>query len=228
MNTGDEPTPPQTPSALDHLVASSNRRAPANSASYSRLIRWMRLVLPLIALAITAVVFTWDNNQTRIAPMKDETERPTIGKNELLNPRFESVDGENRPYRLTAKRAAQDEQDETRVLLEKPVADMMLEHGHWLAIEATEGTFQQEQRKLWLRGQVRLFHDGGYQLETPELQIDIEKNLATSEKDVHGQGPEGTLEAHGLRGSSSDGTLIFTGPAKLVLNTEQGSGSLLR
>jgi lipopolysaccharide export system protein LptC len=220
MNTAAD----NLPSGIEHLVAKSGQ---AYNPVYSKVIRWMRLALPLTALAIAAVVFSWSGPRESLLSRTMPAEiRKTIGKNELVSPRFENTDAENRPYTLTADRAVQDEADGNVVILEKPKGDMQLENNHWVAMEATEGAFQQNERKLLLRGNVRLFHDGGYQLETPELHIDIAGNTAMSEKDVHGQGPEGTLEAKGLQGDNVKGTLIFKGPAKLVLDTNaMGSGS---
>jgi lipopolysaccharide export system protein LptC len=215
------------PSGLDHLVAGPRKEsAPAFNPFYSRMIRWMRLALPLAALAIAAVVFTWTGPREALLTLEAAKIEKTVGKNELLSPRFENIDNENRPYTLTAKRAVQDENDEKLVILENPKADMKLENGHWVAIEAAQGAFQEGERKLLLRGDVRLFRDGGYQLETPELHIDIKNSSAVSDKDVHAEGPEGTLEAKGLEGRNADGILIFKGPAKLVLNTEVSGGLL--
>jgi lipopolysaccharide export system protein LptC len=209
------------PSGIEHLVIGPAHRVPNFNPFYSRLIRWMRLALPLAALAIAAIVFTWSGpHQTLLTSNLQPELKKTIGKNELVNPRFENTDAENRPYTLTAKRAVQDEQDGNIVILENPVGDMMLDNGHWVAIESSEGIFQQTERKLLLRGNVRLFHDGGYQLDTPELHIDVQNSTAMSDKDVYGQGPEGTLEARGLEGNNATGNLIFKGPAKLVLDTE--------
>lgn len=224
MNAADN----QLPSGIEHLVARPGQHQ-AYNPFYSKIIRWMRLALPLAALAIAAIVFSWSGPResllTRTAPVEF---KKTIGKNELVSPRFENTDAENRPYTMTAERAVQDETDGNIVILENPKADMQMEDNHWIAMEATEGIFQQEERKLLLRGNVRLFRDGGYQLETPELHLDIANSTALSEKDVHGQGPEGTLEAKGLQGDNIKGTLIFKGPAKLVLNTKSGSKSGLR
>ncbi len=207
-------------SGLEHLAR--ERGESSFNPFYSRVIRWLRLALPLAALAMAAVVFTWTGPQEPLLKRDESAGKinKTVGKNELINPRFENTDEQNRPYTLTALRAVQDEVDDKLVLLEKPVADMMLDNGHWVALEATEGAFQSMERKLLLRGSVRLFHDGGYQLETPELHINIRDNTAVSDKDVHAQGPEGTLDAKGLEGRNNEGLLIFKGPAKLVLNTD--------
>lgn len=193
--------------------------APYNPG-YSLLIRRLRLVLPLAALAIAAVVFTWGSmSETRIIPAIEDTALPKIlGKNELLNPRFESTDEKNQPYTITAERAVQGEANDNLIILEKPVGDMLLSSGNRVALKADNGAFRQDTQRLFLRGHVRMLHDAGYEMETAQLQVDLAKSTAWSEDPVSGRGPAGTLEATGLQASTPDGHLIFNGPAKLVLN----------
>jgi lipopolysaccharide export system protein LptC len=193
---------------------------------YSKFIRRARLILPLIALAIFAIVFVWnDVERNKIIPAKELASTPTIGKNELVNPRFESTDSDNQPYTITAKRAVQNKEDNNLVMLEKPLGDMKMNNGDWIAIEADRGSFRQDSKILLLRGKVRLYHDKGYQLEMEELDVDLNKNTAFSKVDVAGQGPEGTLAAKGLEGDSTAGKVIFNGPAKLILTSTSGSSA---
>lgn len=192
---------------------------------YTKFIRWMRLILPMIAMIMVAVVFTWSNmRDDNIVPVQEETGAPkTIGKNELLNPRFESTDEKKQPYTITAQRAIQGKANEDLIILEQPLADMLLKNGNWVAIQADKGAFRQDNQRLFLNGTVRLFHDQGYQLETAQLYVDLEKNTAWSDVDVHGQGPAGTLDAKGLKADANSGHLVFEGPATLVLS-QQATG----
>lgn len=187
--------------------------------SYSSFVRMMRLVLPLTALAIIAVLFTWSNmKEDLVIPPSDPSRTPSsIGKNELVNPRFESKDEKGQPYTITARLAVQSERNDELIILEKPVADMALNSGNWIAIEADQGAYRQDKNRLLLQGNVKMFHDGGYQLDTDKLHVDFKHELAWSEEPVYAQGPAGTLEARGMRVDSARDTLIFNGPAKLVM-----------
>jgi lipopolysaccharide export system protein LptC len=189
----------------------------------------MRLILPLIALGIFAIVFVWsDVERNKIIPVKELASTPTIGKNELVNPRFESTDSDNQPFTITAKRAVQNKDDDNLVMLEKPLADMLMNSGEWVALEADRGSFRQDNKMLLLRGKVRLYHDKGYQLEMEELDIDLTKNTAFTKADVAGQGPEGTLASKGLEGDSNAGKIIFNGPAKLILTSTSGNSGKIQ
>ncbi len=207
---------------LERLSGASNARA--YNPKYSKFIRLMRLILPLFALVIVGLVFAWGNmSDDNIVPVESAKAPKSIGKNELLNPRFESVDDKKQPYTITAKRAMQGEENEDYILLKEPLADIMLNSGNWVAIKSVEGGFSQDHQRLLLRGGVEMFHDDGYQMRTPILNVDLEAGTAWSEDDVSGQGPAGTIEAKGLQLDNNKGELIFTGPAKLTLTLNKGN-----
>jgi lipopolysaccharide export system protein LptC len=198
-----------------------------HSKSYSVFIKSLRIALPLVALCIMVLLFTWDDVQGLFEEDAGfvVVEEPavkamqSIGKNELLNPRFESEDEEGNPYIVTAKRALQGQSaDDDLIILEEPVADVALSGGQWLAVKAQQSAFKQKSQRLLLKGNVEMFHDEGYTLFTQEMDMDA--GSAQTHTDVHVQGPKGVLDAKGLKAQRLDGTLIFKGPAKLVLSGE--------
>lgn len=208
----------------ERLSAARDPRRADYNPKHSAFIRRMRLILPLIAAIIMAVVFAWGNmSDDNIIPAESPQAPKTIGKNELLNPRFESVDEKAQPYTITATRALQGSDNEDMVMLEEPLADMLLTSGNWIAVKAQQGTFLQKTQKLVLEGDVEMFHDQGYQMEMAELHVDLGSNIAWSETDIYGQGPAGTLNAKGLKADNTQGNLIFTGPAKLILHKTGGT-----
>ena len=219
----DNPTQEQTPPKLDSLTL-GGQKTRKHDAGYSTFIRSMRIILPLTALSIIAVVISWNLLQDDdIAPVKTEASMTqTIGKNELLNPTFESMDDKNQPYTITAKRALQDTNDEL-VLLDQPMADIVLNSGNWLAIKSRQGAFRQESQRLLLKENVTLFHDDGYTVKTEELNVDLKAGTAQTDIPIRGHGPAGTLEANGMKANSKDGTLVFTGPATVVLYDAKGT-----
>lgn len=195
----------------------STRRMPGKG--YTRFVRGMRLLLPLVALGMLGLVVVWPQlNETEVVATQEVAGPPAVGKNELINPRFESEDSQSQPFTITATRAVQSARDPELVQLEKPMADITLKDGTWLAGSADSGFYQQEAEKLMLEGSVKLYHDDGYEILTEKLFLDIKSEEAWSDTPVYGQGPAGTLTASGVRLSRQNDILIFTGPAKLVLN----------
>lgn len=190
----------------------------------TKTIRYLRLILPLMAIALIAVILTWDNSEP-VAPtdtqlLEDRQSNRRIQQNELTAPRFESVDNKNQPYTITAKRAVQNDSDENLVILEKPFADMLMKSGNWVALEAAAGLFNQDEQRLILDGNVQLFYDKGYTMQSPQLHINLKSKQAWSDKDIQINGPAGTLVATGMEANQTDENLIFHGPAKLVLKSD--------
>jgi len=188
---------------------------------YTRFVKSMRVILPLCAAGLIVLVMAWPEMGDKIEPVvsKDMLPDKTIAKNELIKPRFESTDDKNQPFTITADKAIQSQSNPNLVNLEKPMGDLTTTDGNWLAIEANEGTYEQNTEKLFLQGNVVLFHDAGYQLKTEEMRIDMKKHEAFSDQPVSLQGPEGELRAAGLKAFSDKGLLIFNGPAELKLTS---------
>lgn len=204
---------------LIHLH-SFDRKVKIPGKYYTKLVQSLRLILPLIAISIIGLLMAWPSVKDTMEPIKQETVLPqTIQKNELINPRFQSEDSKKQPFTITAARAVQSAHDSEVVILEKPMADITLNNGTWIAAEAERGAYRQEVERLLLEGHVKLFHDQGYQLETEKLMVNMKTREAWSDVFVHGQGPAGTLSAQGgLLANEGSGILIFQGPVKLVLN----------
>lgn len=152
-----------------------------------------------------------------LAPVKiEEKKTASMSKNELVNPEFESVDSKNQPFTITANRAVQDAADEL-MLLEEPLADIVLNSGNWVAIQSRQGAYRQESQRLLLKDNVTLFHDDGYTARTEELNVDMKDGKAQTDLKVSAFGPAGELDASGMQADTKDDVLIFTGPAKLVI-----------
>ena len=209
---------PMDKDGLQRLKHLGQKREALSPHRYSRFIRWMRVVLPMAAIGILALLAAWPRMEETFEILPKESVLPqTVGKNELLNPRFESTDEKSQPYTVTAARALQDAHDPEAVLLDDPTADITLKDGTWIAARAQNGTYRQKEERLFLEGNVRLFHDQGYEIKTSALLVDLKKNDARSDRPVSGQGPAGTLDAAGFEARIDTERLIFTGPAKLVL-----------
>jgi lipopolysaccharide export system protein LptC len=207
-------------------LATAQDRSISVNRGYSRFIRSMRIILPLIAVGMTVVILTWEQAGRHVEPIKKEELVPesASAQNELLKPVYKSVDAQQRPYTVTADVATQDRNNPDLVNLQQPKAELQLEEGKTVSADAVQGLYQQNAQKLNLEGDVHLKNSEGYTLSTEELRVDIATQKAFSGRDVRVEGPAGTIDAKGLEGDGVAGTLVFIGPAKVVLYNE---GNLL-
>ncbi len=203
---------------LQRLQRSPNETRNIN-AGYSKFVKSLKITLPLLALAIIAALFTGNMlNDKQIIPTQNSNTKTaaTIGKNELLTPRFDSVDAKNQPFIITADRALQDT-DNDQIQLEKPKGTLELNNGKTLTITALDGTYHQENQKVFLKNDVRLTQNDGYEFTTQTLDIDMKANTAHTDKAVQGGGPLGKIKAQGMDANNDTETLIFQGPATLLI-----------
>ncbi len=200
-----------------HLRATRTRR-------YSRFVRSLRLTLPIVALAIVVVLMVWSDRDTQIKAIPRADISPqTVTRNELINPKFQSEDTDSQPYTITADKATQSTSNMDNILLDKPVADISLKGGNWLAIKATEGEYNQKSGVLKLDGSVQMNHDTGYELQSDHMNIDVGQQMVTSDVAVTGHGPAAEISAQGLEADGKTDTVIFKGPATLVLRQTSNS-----
>ncbi|MBI1326429.1 MAG: LPS export ABC transporter periplasmic protein LptC [Alphaproteobacteria bacterium] len=224
---------PQTPD-LDHFLGRKRKtRAPLRFINIrTKWMRRIRILIPVLGLIVLAVLFLvpqFHNDRFEFLPQmktapaekqKDTAIDAAQTENELANPRFESRDEDNQPYTVTAERAFQKRGDLDNIFLEKPVADITLKTGDWLALKSQTGTYRQNEQKIDLHDNVKIFYDKGYTFDLESMQIDIKNQHAASPDPVTGQGPLGTLEANGMVLDAKSKTITFQGPAKMIFDTD--------
>ncbi len=138
---------------------------------------------------------------------------------------YTGLDSKNQPYSMTAVRATRPGGLQNIYDLNKPEAEITLQSGAWIAGKAEYGRYDQDTRRLWLGGDVQLFHDKGYQFTTDEAQIDIDESDAWGEKPVLIQGDFGEITGNGFQALDSGKTLVVKGPAKAILNLHSKDAS---
>lgn len=204
---------------LSRLIRSEQERV-VHSHTYTKFVKAMRWALPAIAVVIIAIVMAWPKMETAITPVTPQNvsqNQQAATQNELINPRFEGADSANNPYVLTATRAVQSQQNPDILLLDSPVGDINLANDEKINITALKGNYRQAAGILHLDGDVKVKHSSGYDLDTTRLMIDTKARETRTDQPVTIVGPAGTLNATGMDGRNTEGVLVFTGPAKLIL-----------
>jgi lipopolysaccharide export system protein LptC len=217
-------TQPKLPGGQPELraFAQFRRRGPDAAALARRrfAVTLLKRALPLLAFAALALIALWPQiagieDQVRVSYRKPSVNVPT-GAASVVEPRFQGTDDRGRPYTLSADTATQ-EQGADAVALTRPRGDVTLEDGAWVMLQSDAGTFHREQRRLDLAGNVALFHDSGYEMQTDAAEVDLREGTARGNEPVAAQGPAGTLDAVGFTLRERGDVVIFGGPARMVL-----------
>jgi lipopolysaccharide export system protein LptC len=194
---------------------------------HTRFVRLLRLILPVMALSILAILMLWKSDTAPVEAVPREDISPeTVAQNELINPKFQSEDSDNQPYTITADKATQNSENMDMLLLQKPVADMTLKSGGWVSLKANEGTYSQGEKNLSLKGDIEVHHDSGYELRTQSMTLDLNSQVITVDTAVTGQGDSVNIKSAGMVVNGTSKTLIFKGPVTMTLREASDNPAL--
>jgi lipopolysaccharide export system protein LptC len=215
---------PFTAESLDSVTHrrnfSLNQERPRAGAS--RLVAFMKLLLPATALAIVGLTFAWpqllpDQHKIRIG----DATMSSVNVDGLVmdNPRFFGTDSQNRPYRVAAASASQRSKSDQLFYLENPKADLLIANSGWVAMAAQAGVYDKISELVDLSGGVTLFYDRGYQFVSETAQVNLRDGTAMGDRPVSGHGEGGQIEAEGFRLYDRGTRIIFSGQSKAILRS---------
>jgi lipopolysaccharide export system protein LptC len=194
--------------------------------SYTSFVAAMKVALPLLALVLVGLVLMLpqlESTQEKIrSSVTQQIKAHDLENLYMVNARYVGTDEKNRSYTLTANSARQVSTDSDLVALEGPKADVALGDGHWVALQANAGAFYRKAQSLVLFGDVNIFHDDGYTVRTPEIEMNLKKGTATGTKPVVAHGPLGLLRAKGFKILEKGETVLFTGKSSLTIYLDEG------
>ena len=180
---------------------------------YSGLVRRLRVILPVFAVLLLAGVAIWPHFDPAQAP-KQHTQALAP---QMHNSKFTGVDSSNQPYTITSNSAVQKTNGSNDIDLVKPLADIRLKNGAWIAVEGDNGQYREQTGLITLEGNVKLYHDSGYEVVTQAAAIDLDKGISYSDSPTHAQGPRGEIDGEGFRLYQDSDRVVFTGKSRLVL-----------
>ncbi len=182
--------------AADAAVAIRRRRGAATDPAHhhSRMVRTLRLALPLSAVGLLAALAAWPTITAvgnGVGGMVDP------GRTEVTNARFYGRDAD-RPFSVTAETVVRDNERTPVSHLIAPTAEWTLETGSWVSMTADHGRYDEGSGRLWLETNVHIVRDDGLEFLTDQAEIDTRAGTARGQAPVTGQGPAGAIQAEGF------------------------------
>jgi len=176
------------------------QRAARRVRAYSRLVAWMKVILPLAALALIAAIFVTTRDRGDLSEIFTPEELATLGAGlRLEHPRFAGVTDRGEPFAIRAEWALPDRALPRYVDLEKPEGEIEMKDSRTVSAQAATGRLHREEKTLVLNGGVVLDSSDGYHFETEQMIFDLDAETAEAPGPVKGSGPRGTIEAGGFR-----------------------------
>ena len=200
---------------LDSLPSQA-RTTGTDAAARSRMVRRLRVALPIFALVlIAAFVFNTRSNEVDDAFLEDFKDiDATAEELSMASPRFAGIDDKGKPFEITAAVARQNQNLKDVVALDNPRA-VQGEQDGTTVVSADKGVYRSDQNILELEDQVTLQHEVGsdvYVFRAPSATVSIKDEVVTSDTGVGGEGPEGReLTAERMKAYNGDGRVVFEG-----------------
>ncbi len=188
---------------------------------YSRLIAWLRVLLPLMALALLSTLFLLSRNTEPAAaiPFAASDIRDRVEGQQITKPFFSGTTASGARISLSASKilteAAVGENE-----AEEISAQMDLVGGTRVNLESNKGTFNLLEGIATLVGDVRMSTSTGFTLTSALIEAATEGYDVRSPGPVAGTGPFGTLDAGAMeirqQNASENPHLLFTNGVKLI------------
>jgi len=169
-------------------------------AGYSRLVRWMKVVLPVAALVTVGAIFLtgrgFDSGESLLSP----ADLATLGAGlRLETPRFTGRTEAGEPYTVRAAWAEPDGAVPDRITLDRPEGEIDTADGRRLSGRADAGLLERREDRLTLRGGVVIETSDGYRFASERLALDFRARTAHSPVPIIATGPAGRIEAGAMR-----------------------------
>lgn len=186
---------------------------------YSRVIAWLKILLPLVALTMLSTIFLLSRSSEPLqsVPFVEALRQGAAGQ-QVSAPYFSGVTNSGDVLTMTASSVRPDA--DGRINADELNARMRLTDGSELQLDAVEAQLQDGQQTAHLSGGVRIESSQGYVMTTREMVSRFDEISAESLGPVQGEGPLGTLEAGRMRitstGAEGSVQMVFSGGVKLV------------
>lgn len=190
------------------------------AAARSRLVKRLRLALPICALVLVAAFFFNTRSNSVDEAFLDDFKDISASAEELrmASPRFAGIDDNGRPFEITANAALQNTSVKDVVELDQPRA-VQGETAESTIVTADKGVYRSDTNILELREDVTLQHDVGadtYIFRSPAATVSIKDEVVTSDAGIGGEGPDGrALQADRMKAYNAEGRVVFEGNVRM-------------
>lgn len=189
---------------------------------HSRVVFWLKIILPLAALAILSTLFLFSRRiDTDAALPYAEVDVEDLARNQRLTaPQYAGVTDDGAAVTVTA-RVARPRSIGDAAEAESVSARYETPGGLSITLGANEGTLDDTAGRLTLAGDVEIETSTGYRLTTTRLDSALDRTELHSDGVVRAEAPFGTIEAGALQVRHEDAEvpgylMVFSKGVKLV------------
>lgn len=191
----------------------------ASGSNHDRVVRILRLGLPLVIGVVGAVlVFSPFTQRSEISFLlaKDKVDMASE-RMKVTHAEYRGQDSKGQPFALLAGSAVQKSSAEPIVRMSQLSGAIKLNDGP-ATIAATEGQYDMDTEKVTVPGTVRVRSASGYRLDASNVAIDLKSRSLAGSGGVNGTLNIGRFSANQLSADLDQRIVRLDGNAKLRIN----------
>ncbi|MBC7133074.1 MAG: hypothetical protein H5U16_08210 [Roseovarius sp.] len=199
--------------------------------TYSRIVAWMKILLPLAALGLLSTLFLIARtvDPTKSVPLSGIDLERRAQEMGLTNPSFAGVTAQGDAVIIAADMARPDAGSTERASANQVRGEIRLAGGAVIALRAGEARLDQRAMTAALLGGVRITSSTGYVIDAGRLDARLDVLHAESAGPVRAEGPIGTIEAGRMilhhNAATDSAEVLFTSGVVLIYQP-QSAGSM--
>lgn len=191
---------------------SRTRPDAGTTLGYSRFVRIMKVMLPLVAVSLIVLVVIYSSKGRDAVVTITSTQMDSVDKDrQLVNPKLTGTDGRGQPFTVTAKGATQAPGKARRMTIDEVTADITMQDKSWVQVGAIKGELDVEAKTLDLTNSINIYSDQGYECHTEAARYDFGSGLLKGDVPIKCQGPMGLFTAQKFEGLRDPRVLRFMG-----------------
>ncbi|MEM9012001.1 MAG: hypothetical protein AAGE18_12290 [Pseudomonadota bacterium] len=205
---------------------------------YTRLVRWLRIVLPLVALGLLSTLFLFERDDEITGGLVfSNADIAALGAGmRLTAPRFSGATEAGEPVLITADWALPDGPNPREITLANVLAEVQMADGRTATLRSNRALLMTREQTLTLFDNIRLTTSDGYRVVTDRATALIAERVLTVSSPLVAQGPLGEISAQRLRferaiegaeGEAGRGDMIwFEGRVRVLYTPAAGTASV--
>ncbi len=195
--------------------------------SYSRMVAWLKILLPLIAIGVLGTVFLFNRPDGFEAGFTfSQADIATLDQGSFIkNPQINGVSKKGEPFHLTATEIRPQDADNNVVILIDMDAEFIFETGAWARVAASTALMDVAAQTVWFEtgGKLETSDGNVAKVETLHLLIASGELQGTG---IIARGPLGNISAENFRieqNGSENRVLWFENNVRMLYDLQNAS-----
>ena len=194
--------------------------------AYSRLVAWLKILLPIAALAILSTLFLLPHSidPMQAVPYADVDIEDLMREPRITAPNYAGVTGDGTAIQISAETARPDPDHPARVAASVLTAEIETPDGVATSISADHGGIDGDAGQVTLQGSVLMTNALGYRITAARLSLALDQTSLIADAGITADGPFGRITAGQMalnRSAAGTYVLVFNGGVKLLYDPDE-------